>query len=286
MSSSDSTSADRVIRAMTDDGAFRVMTIRSTDTVREACGAQEVHGVPATQLSEVMTGAVLVRETMAPPNRVQVLLRDSQGSQIVGDSFPEGRTRGLARVQDDVMGVFVAEDTHVQVARSLPGRAPHQGVVQLGSEGGIDQALMSYFRESEQVATMTAVRCVLEDGDVCAAGGYVVQLLPEVTEPPLEAMRKRVSAFSQLEEEMVRNDADPKWLLEALLEGTEFTLLAESPVLFACTCGAEKAAGATAALGEAELRDILEKGEPVRVHCDYCRESYEVSLDEVRRMLG
>ena len=272
------------MRAMTDDGAFRVMTIRSTDTVREAVEAQDVRGLPASQLAEIVTCAVLVRETMAPPNRVQVLLRDAQGSQMVGDSFPEGRTRGLSRVTDDVLGVMVGEGGHLQVARSLPGRAPHQGVVGVEPDSGTGDALMRYFRDSEQVETMAAVGCVLDGDEVRAAGGYVVQLLPEVTEPPLEAMRKRFHALD-LERELAGHDADPKWLLEKLLAGCDFTMLAESEVMFACHCGAEKAAGATAALGEEQLRDILAKGEPVRVHCDYCRASYEVGLDQVRRML-
>lgn len=286
MTSSQPTSnGDRVIRAMTDDGAFRVMTIRSTDTVRDAAEAQRVRGTPAAQLAELMTAAVLVRETMAPPNRVQVVLRDRHGNQIVGDAFPEGRTRGLVRVEDDALGVMTAEGGYLRVERSLPARAPHQGVIELEPEGGIDKALMAYFRDSEQVATMTAVHCVLDDGDVRAAGGYVVQLLPEVTEPPLESMRRRLRAFQELGAELAAQDADPQWLLETLLAGCEFTRLAESPVLFACQCGADKAVGATAALGEAQLRDILAKGEPVRVHCDYCRTAYEVGLDEIRRML-
>ena len=35
---------DRVLRAMTDDGAFRMMAVRTTDTVRELLRAQNVKG--------------------------------------------------------------------------------------------------------------------------------------------------------------------------------------------------------------------------------------------------
>ena len=80
---------DRVLRAMTDDGSFRVMTIRSTDTVRGIVAAQEVRGIAAAQLAEIATGAVLVRETMAPGQRVQVLLRDDGDNLIVEDLVRE-----------------------------------------------------------------------------------------------------------------------------------------------------------------------------------------------------
>ena len=61
--------------------------------------------------------------------------------------------------------------------------------------------------------------------------------------------------------------------------------LAESSVEYGCTCGPERAIGAVAALGEAELRDMLDKDEIVPVKCDYCTQTYEVSPDDVRRIL-
>lgn len=276
---------DRVIRAMTDDGAFRVMTIRSTQTVREAAEAQQVEGIPAVQLGELVTSAVLVRETMAPGNRVQILLRDAHGNLVVGDALPEGRTRGLVQVDDPVLGVRQVDGGTLQVMRSLPGRAPHQGVVEVPPEVGVDGALVSYFAQSEQIETMVGVGCVVEDGRVVAAGGYVVQLLPEVTAPPLEAIRARLSAFGTLAPQLVRHDADPQWLLDALLQGTDYTGLAESTVQFACTCSDDKALGAVAALSESELREMVDEGRTVRVTCDYCRTVYEAGPDDFRRIL-
>ena len=76
--------ADTVLRAMTDDGAFRVMVARTTDTVRAIVAAQQVDGFAANQLGDLVTAAVLVRETMSPPNRVQVLLRCGRDSLGVG----------------------------------------------------------------------------------------------------------------------------------------------------------------------------------------------------------
>ena len=46
---------DRVQRAMTDDGAFRVMTARTTETVREVLQAQGVKGQLGRALGELVT---------------------------------------------------------------------------------------------------------------------------------------------------------------------------------------------------------------------------------------
>src|SRR5687768_17894744 len=51
-------------------------------------------------------------------------------------------------------------------------------------------ALMAYMQTSEQVVSMLAMGTLLEDARVSAAGGYLVQLLPEVGRGPLMVDRK------------------------------------------------------------------------------------------------
>ena len=162
---------DFVFRAMTDDGAFRIMTIRSTQTVRDAAATQDAVATSLVQLGEAITSAVLVRETMAPPNRVQVQLRNKAGDQIVGDAFPEGKTRGLVRVQDTTMGVRFDSGGHLQVSRSMNNKPPHEGVVEVGANESVGTALATYFKQSEQVESMVGIASVIKDGEVVAAGG-------------------------------------------------------------------------------------------------------------------
>lgn len=278
---------DHVLRAMTDDGAFRVMSIRSTDTVRASVEAQQVTGIAAAQLANVMTAAALVRETMAPTQRVQILLRDKSGGLVVGDSFPAGQTRGLAKVRDDVLGVDTGPGGSLEVMRSLPGRPPHQGIVETHATDGIDGALMSYFQNSEQTETMIAIETVIGDDDLPEhAGGYIIQLLPELTDPPLEAMRKRLSGFGDLAPHLAKHDANPQWLLDALLGDEAYTRLADEPLFFGCGCGEQKAMTAVSTLDVAEIEELIEKGETLRVTCDYCREVFEVGTEQFKVVLA
>ena len=73
-------STDSVLRAITDDGAFRVIVARTTDTVQNVLKAQGAQGPTARHLGDLVTGAVLFRETMAPNLRVQGILKGSGGS--------------------------------------------------------------------------------------------------------------------------------------------------------------------------------------------------------------
>ena len=51
---------DSCIRAITDDGSFRVMVARTTSTVRGILAAQNVQGETARNLGDLVTATVLV----------------------------------------------------------------------------------------------------------------------------------------------------------------------------------------------------------------------------------
>ena len=112
---------DTVLRAMTDDGAFRVITARTTETVRDATAAQAATGTTARMFGELLTGAVLYRETMAPQLRVQGILRGSNGSgSLVADSHPSGRTRGLVQLEQG-KEIDLGDGAIIQMMRTMPG---------------------------------------------------------------------------------------------------------------------------------------------------------------------
>ncbi|MBK8980256.1 MAG: Hsp33 family molecular chaperone HslO [Planctomycetes bacterium] len=280
------TNHDRVLRAMSDDGAFRVMTLRATDTIRGIVGAQSAVGEVAGQLGELIAGAVLVRETMAPGHRVQALVIDPDHGQLVADAWPEGGTRGLVQLADRGRGIALGGATHLQVVRIVHGGRQHQGVVETTAAGGISDALMLYFQQSEQTVTMTQVACVRDGEHVVAAGGFVIQLLPELTEPPLAAMTRRLEQFGALGPRLAAHDADPDRLLHDLLEGMPFTFLADDPVRFACPCDESRVLAAMITLGRDELRELIAKGETLGVDCDYCARHYAIGPDRLRTVLA
>ncbi|HET9959748.1 MAG TPA: Hsp33 family molecular chaperone HslO, partial [Polyangiaceae bacterium] len=183
--------SDSVLRAITDDGAFRVITARTTRTVRGAVRAQSVGGSLARTFGDLLTGAILFRETMAPELRVQGILRGAAGlGSIVADSHPSGKTRGLVQVEGS-RELEIETGAVIQMMRTLPSGRINQGVVEVPPDGGVSQALMAYMQTSEQVVSMLAVSTLLEEGEVVAAGGYMVQLLPEVGRGPLMVMTER-----------------------------------------------------------------------------------------------
>ncbi len=287
---------DRILRSITDDGAFRVITIESTDSVRAAIATQKAQGAtgPVARLfADLLTGAVLIRESMSPDLRVQVILQSADGkSRMVADAQPDGSVRGvLLLAASDANAqpspeTFAHEGSLLQVARTLQTGAINQGVVSVS--GGVSEALMQYMQQSEQVTTMCAVGTWMphQKGEVQSAGGYLVQLLPEVVEGPLMVMTERLKDFTDIEPLLAKGKAHPEELMNELLYGMAFTKVAERTDLrFACSCSTARVAATLATLPKSDIEDLLRDGRLLDIECDYCHTRYEFPPEQLRGML-
>jgi molecular chaperone Hsp33 len=270
---------------MTDDGAFRVITARTTETVRGATAAQGATGTTARMFGELLTGSILYRETMAPRLRVQGVLRGSHGTgSLVADSHPSGRTRGLVQVEKG-QDIDLGGGAFIQMMRTMPGGRINRGIVEVPDGGGISQAIMEYMQTSEQVVSMIAVATVLNDAGVAAAGGYMVQLLPEVGRGPLSVMTERLRDFESIDHRVLASSFSPEGLLDELLYGMPFTRLDESNVGFDCWCDELRVVSALATLSRGDIQNLLSDGEVLEIDCAYCKREFHIAPARLQGLL-
>jgi molecular chaperone Hsp33 len=275
--------SDTVLRAMTDDGVFRVMVARTTRTVSDAIRTQHAYGDTAQYLAELITGAILVRETMAPQLRVQGILVGARGQgRLVADAHPDGSSRALVQRPKGSDSISLGGQASLEMMRTLPSGAIHRGLVEVPLDQGISGALMTYMQASEQVTSMVSVGCVLDGDQVIASGGYLLQLLPEAPEGPLMLMTERLRDFVDIRGFLAETDAAPEPLLHELLYGMPHTLLGRSSLRFGCTCSRIRVMASLATLDRREIEDMIRVGEIVELTCDFCGTQYRVSPSELR----
>ncbi len=281
---------DTVLRAITDDGAFRVITIRTTDTVRGVIAAQGAEKDVARVLADLVTGSILVRQSMAPDLRVQLILQPNARIRLVADSHPQGLARGITRglVQmAEGADMRFGGTSVLQVARTLHNGALQQGVVQVTEEGSVSTALMRYMTLSEQVVSMIAVGCHTDArGRVLEAGGYLVQLLPEVVPGPLMVMTERLKDFEDILPLLAAGKGAPATLLGELLYGMPYTVVGEDEVAFGCTCDETRLAATLASLPKEEIESMIADGHVIDASCDYCSKSYQFAPERLRGLLA
>jgi molecular chaperone Hsp33 len=278
--------SDRAVRAMTDDGAFRVIAATTTSTVLGAAAAQTARGPTLATFGDLLTGAILVRETMAPDLRVQGILKGSgESGGLVADSHPDGTTRGLVQLRKGKTAVVAGDGAVLQMMRTMPNGSLHQGIVEVPERGGIPAALMAYMQLSEQVDTVIAVATLTDGDNVVAAGGYVVQLLPEAEREALAQMTEHLSSLDALPD-LLRAAADsPETLVERLLVGMPFSHLDTRPLRFECQCSEERVWKSLSTLSRRELEEMRDERKVFEISCDFCRKVYEVGPDELSAIM-
>jgi molecular chaperone Hsp33 len=268
--------ADSALRAMTDDSAFRVMAVNTTQTVRDVLARQAPTGITRKAFGDLITGAVLVRETMAPNQRVQAILkRRKETGSLVADSHPTEGTRGLVSLPA-ASPEFSPNDGILQVMRRLHDGRIHQGMVDVPNGGDVSDALRVYMLVSEQVDTLVAVGTLFDGDEVTCAGGYLIQLLPGVGRAPLAFMAERVREFGDIGDQLAKGRGEPRELIAALLSEIAYTELENSTLRFGCWCSAERLLGALSTLPRADIDDFIQKGEVLEISCDYCHRQYRI----------
>ncbi|MCP4444414.1 MAG: Hsp33 family molecular chaperone HslO [Myxococcales bacterium] len=275
-------STDRVIRAMTQDGQFRVIAVTLGDTAAEAAVRQKAPDDLVKRLAELMCAGVLLRETVQPTNRVQVIFKDSLGHRLVTDSLPEGSNRSI--VDPGKETAAVSEEGIYQVAYTLRNGELHQGIVAVADDIDVSRAVMRYLQDSEQITAFVKISTQESCASSRAVGGFVVQVTPEVTREGLEAMTSHLETYTGMPG-WLAGEHHPALLIDELLRDHEYTILADSDLRFGCTCSQERMLIGLSTLPKSEIGEILAEGEGIELDCNACGQKYQVSTDELATLL-
>ncbi len=252
------------------------------DTAAVAAERQHAPETLVDRLAQLMCAGVLLRETIQPTNRVQVIFKDTFGHRLVTDSMPEGSNRSIVdpgheAVEGGKEGIF-------QVAHTLRNGEVHQGIVAVADDINVSRAVMRYLQESEQITAFAQIATRKEDDGSRTVGGFLVQVTPEVTREGLEAMTTHLEIFRGMPG-WLAGDHHPALLIDELLRGHEYTLLADSELRFGCTCSQERMLIGLSTLPKSEIGEILAEGTGIELDCNACGQKYQVSTDELATLL-
>jgi molecular chaperone Hsp33 len=235
-------------------------------------------------------GALLLAAGTEEGETVQIQLRgDGELGPVTAIADGAGDVRGYVhnpaahpppRAGKLDVGHAVGKGLLAVVRYNPTWREPYSGIVPIVS-GEIAEDLAHYLSESEQTPSAVALGVFVGSrGDVEAAGGYLVQALPEASEESLARLEATVRELPS-PTELLRAGLSSDDILARLLEGVGGRELQRGVPRFHCACSVERIRRAVVLLGREEARDVVESGEDLRVRCEFCATAYSLSPDEV-----
>ena len=289
---------DYLVRATALDDRVRAFALDATGVVRELQRRHDTHPAVTAALGRTAMGALLLSAaTLKEPE--QLLTVDVRGGgpvrRILVTADGRGQVRGLvgnphvhAESRNGKLNVrgVVGTEGYLAVTKDLGMRETYRGMVELVS-GEIGDDLAYYMAKSEQTPSAVGIGVfVLPDLSVAAAGGYLVQLLPGLSDDEVGGIEQRVSALPH-PTALLRGGVSPERMLERIFpEG--FTSGGRQAVAFHCPCSRDRFESAIVSLGSAEVRRIIEEERQpfTEVVCHFCNEAYRFSPDEMQAILA
>lgn len=277
-------------------GGARVVATVTRGVVAEAARRHGIAGPAAAihALGRASTaGLLLATLSKSPEERVTIqVLGDGPLGSVTVDADGAGAVRGFVRrpeagtVQTTTGRPSIARAIGrgvVQVIRDLGIRDQYRGSTTLVS-GEIDEDLESYLQTSEQVESALGCDVIVGRTGVAAAGGLLVQCLPDGDVAVVAEARRRLRAGA-LHDALAAGAVSAVELARAVLGDVDVDVLAEGPVAFRCGCSRERVTGALSLCGEEELRSMIDEDGGAEVTCNFCGERYHVGREELARLV-
>lgn len=192
---------DKLVKALAADGTLLAVGLVDTKTVEDARRIHDTYPTASAALGRALSGAVLLASVLKQNQKVTLQIAgDGPLQEIVAEADSECRVRGYIRRPHvhldpkngklDVGGAVGSG--FLNVIKDVGLREPYRGTVNLQS-GEIAEDIAYYLNASEQVPSAVSLGVYVDkDNSVKAAGGFMIQALPDVKDETLECLEERL----------------------------------------------------------------------------------------------
>ena len=178
----------------------------------------------------------------------------------------------------DVSGA-VGKTGLLTVSRDIGLREPYSGSSALVS-GEIAEDLAAFLTESDQLGSACALGVLVNpDGGVKAAGGFIMQLMPNAAEETVKALEENIFLMDQLTTILDEDGAEA--VIAQVFKGLGWHKTAESDMAYKCYCSRERVLGALASLSADDLASLREEQKDIEVRCQFCDAVYSFTPGEI-----
>ncbi|MFJ1627972.1 Hsp33 family molecular chaperone HslO [Marinilactibacillus psychrotolerans] len=285
---------DKIIKALAYQNEIRVYVVEATEMVNEAQNKHDSWSTATAALGRAMIGTTLLGATLKGREKITVRIEGNGPiGYLVIDSNGKGETKGYIHNPQvnlplnshgklDVRGA-VGTDGMLTVSKDLGMKKPFVGQVPLVS-GELGEDFTYYMANSEQVPSAIGVSVLVNpDETVKAAGGFMIQVLPNAKEETIKKL-ETVIAELPLVSRLMENGETPDEILERLVGKDNYQLLETTPVQFKCDCSKERFGDAIISLGVDEIQNMIDEDHGAEAVCHFCRTKYQYTENDLEKL--
>lgn len=285
---------DYIVRATAGEGQVRAFAATTRELVEEARGRHNTSPVATAALGRLLTAGTMMGSMMKNDTDVLTLQIKADGplAGITVTADANGNVKGYVENPDVVIppkngkldvGGAVGIGL-LNVIKDMGLKEPYVGqTILVTSE--IAEDLTYYFANSEQVPSSVGLGVLMDkDNTVRCAGGFIVQVMPFVTDEVLNKLEENIKKISSVTSMLDAGDT-PEQMLGHVLDGLDIVVTDTLETKFACNCSHERIEKAIISVGKKDIQEMIDAGEEVEVKCHFCNTAYKFTVEELKGIL-
>lgn len=287
---------DYLVKALAYDNTIRIYAIRSTEMVKEAARRHNTWRTVTAALGRAITAGTMMGTMLKGEEKMTIKIEgNGPASPIIIDSTAAGTARGYVnhsevdpeRKANGKLNVaaVVGTEGSLSVVKDLGMRDHFTGSVPLVS-GELGEDFTYYFATSEQTPSSVGLGVVVGKDDIVeGAGGFILQIMPGVTDETLDNIEAHLKTLPPISSMIQRGDT-PEQIIEQLAGKDNFHLIETVETMFQCQCSKERIMTALHSIDETELSAMIHEDEGAETTCHFCNETYWITKEELESILA
>ncbi|MCH5212741.1 MAG: Hsp33 family molecular chaperone HslO [Oscillospiraceae bacterium] len=286
---------DILVRGNSVDGTIRVFAAVTTELVNEMRRIHDTSATASAALGRLLTGAAIMGAQLKGEDDAITLQINGDGplGTMIAVTDSNAHVRGyVANPHADLMpnskgkldvGGAVGSG-FLSVIRDLGLKEPYIGRIPL-TTGEIAEDLTYYYAKSEQIPTAIALGVLVDtDLSIKAAGGYMIQLMPEATDETADKLTELIQNLPPITD-MVANGMTAQEIAFAVTNGFDMVIENKSAEpAYECKCSRQRMERALISIGRKDIREIIDEQGEAEMCCQFCDKKYVFSKEQLEEI--
>lgn len=283
---------DYAIKSYAYQKEVRIYVATSTDLVEEARKIHQTWPTATAALGRTLTVSAMMGLMYKEEETITVRIK---GDGPIGTILVEANADGEVRGEIQNPKVYITYEDGPKKGKLNVGAAVGKGFLHITKDlkmrdyftssselqtGEIGDDFTYYFALSEQTPSSVGVGVLVgSDQQVLSAGGYILQLMPNVREETIQEIERIISIIPPMST-LIMEGKTPEDILHLLAGGTE-QILEKKKISYTCRCSKDGFARSLSALDEKTLNELIHEDGQAEIECHFCHKKYLFDKQEL-----
>ena len=271
----------------------RIYTALTTKTVETARILHQTWPTASAALGRFLTVSAMMGLMYKDNERLTLRIK---GDGPIGSMTVEAN--GLGEVRADITNpeVYMTYHDGPKKGKLAVGKAVGEGFLFITKDllmkdyytsssalqtGEIADDFTYYFTTSEQTNSSVGLGVLVNpDQSIQTSGGYILQLMPGVTEETITEIENIISNLEPITT-LYESGETPETLLDRLSNHTGI-ILEKKTISYTCPCSYEGFLTSLSSLSKESLIPLVEEDHGAHIKCHFCKKEYDITEDDIR----